>query len=159
MYIITFAFFVNEFSFFRQVFRINFDIRRKKLKESFIMIFKTILLHLHSKFPLYRIFLTHVPTFNDSSSFNPDGTSITDVWCLGIGSKIEISLVVNRIRQQQVANATGISEDHTSLKISKLLRYCSDKNNLKHYDYDLLLWLIIFHIPRILVNLQLNLPA
>ena len=56
---------------------------------------------------------------------------MTDVRCLGMGSKIEISLVVKRIRQQQVENVTGISDDHTSLKISKLLRYRSDKNNLK----------------------------
>ena len=131
---LTFAFFVNELSFFWQVFRINFDIRRKKLKESFIMILKTILLHLHSILisPTKKVpdYVWHFPTFNDSSSFNPEGTSITDVWCLGIGSKIEISLVVNKIRQQQVEKVTGISDDHTSLKISRLLWYRSDRNTL-----------------------------
>ena len=75
-----------------------------------------------------------IPTLSDSSSFKPEGTSIIDVWCLGIGSKMEMSLVVSRIRQQQVENTTGISDDQTSLKISKLLQYRSDRNSLK-YDY------------------------
>ena len=47
---------------------------------------------------------------------------------------MEMSLVVSRIRQQQVENTTGISDDQTSLKISKLLQYRSDRNSLK-YDY------------------------
>ena len=69
-------------------------------------------------------------TFKDSSSFKPDGTSITVVWCRGIGSRIEMSLVVIRIRQQQMEKVTGISEDQTSHKMSRHLRYRSERNNL-----------------------------
>ena len=70
-------------------------------------------------------------TFKDSSSFKPDGTSITVVWCRGMGSRIEMSLVVIRIRQQQMEKVTGISEDQTSHKMSRHLRYRSERNNLQ----------------------------
>ena len=70
-------------------------------------------------------------TFKDSSSFRPDGTSITVVWCRGMGSRMEMSLVVIRIRQQQMENVTGISEDQTSHKMSRHLRYRSERNSLQ----------------------------